>query len=50
MSITEERNPMLKGIKTAIISELITYEFYSRSSVSVKIISGMHAFQEMMLE
>jgi rubrerythrin len=50
MSITEERNPILKGIKTAIISELITYEFYSRSSTSVKIISGMHAFQDMMQE
>ena len=50
MAVTEEQNPLLKDIKSAIISELITYEFYSRSSVSVKIISGMHAFQEMMLE
>ncbi len=50
MSITEERNPMLKDIKTAIISEMISYEFYSKSSVSVKLISGMHAFQDMMWE
>jgi rubrerythrin len=50
MAVTEEQNTLLKDIKSAIISELITYEFYSRSSVSVKIISGMHAFQEMMLE
>jgi rubrerythrin len=50
MAVTEEQNPLLEDIKSAIISELISYEFYSRSSVSVKIISGMHAFQEMMLE
>jgi len=50
MAATEEQNPLLKDIKFAIISGLITYEFYSRLSVSVKIISGMHAFREMMLE
>ncbi|GAX63077.1 hypothetical protein SCALIN_C47_0048 [Candidatus Scalindua japonica] len=50
MGVAEEQNPLLKDIKSAIISELVTYEFYSRSSVSVNIISGMHAFQEMMLE
>ncbi len=50
MSIIEERNPMLTDIKTAIISEMVSYEFYSRSSVSVKLISGMHAFQDMMWE
>jgi rubrerythrin len=50
MAVTEEQNLLLEDLKSAIISELITYEFYSRSSVSVKIISGMHAFEEMMLE
>ncbi len=50
MTVTEEQKPLLEDIKSAIISELIVYEFYSRSSVSVKIISGMHAFQDMMLE
>jgi rubrerythrin len=50
MAVIEEQNLLLEDLKSAIISELITYEFYSRSSVSVKIISGMHAFEEMMLE
>ncbi len=50
VAILEKQNPLLEDIKSAIISEMITYEFYSRSSASVKIISGMHAFQEMMLE
>ncbi len=50
MAFTEEQNSLIEDIKSAIISELITYEFYSRSSVSVKIISAMHAFQEMMFE
>ncbi len=50
MSITEERNPILKDIKTAIISEMISFEFYSKSSVSVKLITSMHAFQDMMWE
>jgi rubrerythrin len=50
MSVSKEDNRVLQDIKSAIISELIAYEFYSRSSTSVKIISGMHAFQDMMQE
>ena len=45
-----DKNKLLKDIKSAIISEMISREFYSRSSTSVKLISGMHAFQEMMSE
>ncbi len=41
---------LIKDIKSAIISEMISYEFYSKSSTSVKLISGMHAFQNMMWE
>jgi len=50
MTVTEEQIPLLEDIKSAIISEMIVYEFYSRSSGSVKIISGMHAFEDMMCE
>jgi len=50
MTVTEEQTPLLEDLKSAIISEMIVYEFYSRSSGSVKIISGMHAFEDMMSE
>lgn len=50
MAVTEEQIPLLEDLKSAIISELITYEFYSRSSTTVTIISGMHAFEEMVSE
>ena len=45
-----DKDKLLEDIKSAIISEMISHEFYSRSSTSVKLISGMHAFQEMMSE
>tara|TARA_B100000315_G_scaffold157956_1_gene146612 strand:+ start:8756 stop:9679 length:924 start_codon:yes stop_codon:yes gene_type:complete len=46
----KNKNELLKDIKSAAISEMISHEFYSKSSTSVKLISGMHAFQEMMWE
>ncbi len=50
MAVTEGQDTLLEDLKSAIISEMIVYEFYSRSSGSVKIISGMHAFEDMMSE
>ena len=47
---TKNKNALLEDIKSAAISEMISCEFYSRSSTSVKLISGMHAFQDMMWE
>jgi len=44
------QNTILNDFKSAIISEMIAYEFYSKSSTTAKLISGMHAFQEMMWE
>lgn len=41
---------LINDIKSALISEMISYDFYSKSSTSVKLISGMHAFQDMMWE
>ena len=43
-------NMVLDDIKTALISEMISYEFYSHSSISVNLTSVMHAFQDMMQE
>ena len=43
-------NMVLDGIKTALISEMISYEFYSHSSISVNLTSSIHAFQDMMSE
>ncbi|MGR3219459.1 MAG: ferritin family protein [Candidatus Anammoxibacter sp.] len=47
---TEDTNRILQDIKSAIIAETISYEFYSKSSISVNLVSGMHAFREMMWE
>ncbi len=47
---TENTNIVLDDIKTALISEMISYEFYSHSSISANLISVMHAFQDMMQE
>lgn len=50
MTNIKNRANLLEDIKSAIISETISYEFYSKSSISVNLISGMHAFQDMMWE
>ena len=50
MAYTDSSNSLLEDIKSAIISETIAYQFYSKSSISVNLVSGMHAFQEMMWE
>lgn len=47
---TGNTNMVLEDIKTALISEMISYEFYSHSSISVNLTSCMHAFQDMMWE
>ena len=45
-----DKSIVLDDIKTALISEMMSYEFYSHSSISVNLISCMHAFQDMTRE